>query len=187
VGFVATDITTVPSNDNYRWYIFILEHGWADKIGDEVANNFMKFAEKVGPNALVVRGTDPLSFYSQVFENYILLSNTKSEKIVLPAILVADISPEKILETEENIERAKILVFSLSRVAQSQGGVVEFLIKLADTIREEGALDNFENSNDEKLEGAWGWVRRYVEIKPNFFGFGVNVNALVDRWWRSRD
>ena len=65
MGFVATDLATVPVDPRDSWYLFLLEDNWQDDLRRQLADNFMNLAREVGPHSLVVRGAHTESFYSQ--------------------------------------------------------------------------------------------------------------------------
>jgi len=47
--------------------------------------------------------------------------------------------------------------------------------QLGKLVRENKAPVFTENS-----KSKWSWIAEYLEVKPNFFGLGINLNPLLD-------
>jgi hypothetical protein len=128
---------------------------------------------------LVVRGVDPIDFYDQVFATYALGAD-EPDKRRLPALLITDTPPTDINEDRSRLENAKMVVLHLWEHYQGHGAVTDVLRKLALTVKEPNAFKSLQALDKEKIKKYWGWLTSYLELKPSFFGFGVNINAILD-------
>jgi hypothetical protein len=152
MGFIATDLATVPALPHYSWYLFLLEDRWHDPLREQLEKNFMKLAEDVGPNALVVRGAHPEQFYSQVFYEYALQDRMKKQERILPALLVTDTPPGEIRKDEELAKKAKIMLFPLSKLTDRAVELTTFLQMLCETLRSSEAIEAL---NATRQDGGW--------------------------------
>lgn len=182
MGFIATDLATVPVSPQYTWYLFLLEDHWQDELRRQIADNFMNLAREVGPDALVVRGARPKEFYSQVLYEYALADRMDRYEI-LPAILVADTPPHKLRLNDQAVRNARIVLFPLASMASRPADLTAFLQTLSATVRSPEAFDSLKRLDKDEVRKRWCWVTRYLELKPSFLGFGVDINAIVEDLW----
>lgn len=183
MGFVATDLATVPHGPRYSWYLFLLEDQWQDDVRRHLEENFMVLAREVGPDALVVRGTHPDRFYSEVLDKYVLRDRMNRGERILPAILVTDTPPHDLRHNDASVPKARIALFPLASLAGRPGDVTAFLKLLCETVRSPESFEALERLDRQGTRRRWGWVTRYLELKPNFFGFGVDIDAMIDDFW----
>jgi hypothetical protein len=58
----------------------------------------------------------------------------------------------------------------------------DLLDRLVSALTDPTAMAALESPDEEsRLRRFCGWVARYAELKPTFFGFGVNLNAVFER------
>jgi hypothetical protein len=180
MGYLATDIARIPS-EGYEWYIFLLEDGWNDDLRRELTENFLNFVREVGPNVLVVRGTEPRDFRNALFDRYVLHRDYPDRSLPLPAILVSNLSPSAMNGKPEAMEAAKIILFPLDRQYLRPSSITNFLQQVAQAAQDTRSFDALESLDEVELERRWGWITEYFDLKPNFFGFGLNLNKVMDR------
>lgn len=179
MGFTATDLARVPST-GYNWFIFLLEDGWDDPLRRELSGSFKKLAGEVGPTALVVQGADPKSFYDQVFYDYALRDlQSEPEHRALPALLITDTPPTEIREDRSIVERAKMVLLPLSKGYARAGSITEVLKELVIVVRSPDAFDSLMELDKEKIRAKWLKLLKYFELKPSFYGFGLDLDKII--------
>ncbi len=183
MGFVATDLATVPIDPRYSWYLFLLEDHWQDDLRRQLADNFMNLAREVGSNSLVVRGAHPEQFYSQVLYEYALSDRMDRREKILPAILVTDTPPRELRHNDAAVPGARIALFPLASMAARPADLTAFLQVLCATVRSPEAMEDLKRLDKDDARRRWGWITRYLELKPSFFGFGVDIDAMIDDFW----
>lgn len=173
MGYIASlNVAKVPAS-GYEWYIFLLEDDWRDNLRQELSDNFHILAEAVGDRSLVVRGAKREQFSGEVFATY----GIKVTK--LPALLLTNISPSAASQDASSSKDVRAIVISLERRYDHAGSISQLLRKIVETLKEPEAMEALEKLDRSKIERRWGWLRM-LELKPNFCGFGVNLNAVVD-------
>jgi len=176
VGYLATDIARIPGG--FEWFVFLLEDDWSDALRKEFADNFQNLAKEVGPKALVVRGIEPGSFAAELLATYALDHDVSAERR-LPALLIADTPPKDVKENDPRMEKVKMVLLPLAEQYVRPGSVTDLLRSVARTVKDPNALKSLEVLDKRRIERHWGWLNRYAELKPNFMGFGVNINAIL--------
>lgn len=177
MSYVASSLATVPSI-GFSWYIFFVESMWNDPVGQQLRANFETLGRRVGPNALVVRGYDEHAMANEVVEAAALYDE-RFRSISPPALLVSNRPLLSLDDPSGAPQGAKIIALNVSGAEGSLPGLLE---KLVGALADPGAMAALENPDEEsRLKRFWGWVARYAELKPTFFGFGINLNAVIER------
>lgn len=188
MGFITTDIARIPSQ-GFEWYVFVLLDGWSDPFRDEIEKNFDRLVAAVGRDCLVVRGAEPEGFYNQVLNSELMtLATEKNKRPALPSLIVSNRPPISMNEHTgiKSMDDAKIMIFPLAEKYVKPGSVTSFLQKLAENIKEK-SLDEIENDQDQaRLKSKWRWLIEYLELKPNFYGFGINLNKVLEDLFKER-
>lgn len=171
MGYVLSSLGNLPVQDDVSLYIFVINGGWRGGLHDTIEQNFMELARRIGPKAVIAKGFDPAAWSNEVCAKY-LSKDTKILTDVLPALLLTDAHPDRL-----NEKSLRILI-PLRDAEKRFGGVEVFFHALADFAvnRDTAFLSWFEEKSS--LGGkAWS----VLELKPNFFGFGINLKELVAR------
>jgi hypothetical protein len=107
------------------------------------------------------------------------LYDERFRSISPPALLVSNRPLLSLDDPSGAPEGAKIIALNVSGTEESLPGLLE---KLVSALADPAAMAALENPDEEtRLKRFWGWVARYTELKPMFFGFGINLNAVVER------
>lgn len=172
MAFVASSMARVP-REGFNWYIFMVEDDFNDALRSQLRDNFESLGRAVGPDALVVRAFDPGQM------KWGALYATP------PALVVTDRVP---IYGDPSSEGRMIEFELTNRFARDQFSIVPLLQKLVRALNDPEAMRVLERDTVEpgSLRRFWGWVAEYTELKPNFMGFGVNLNAIIKGWANSR-
>ena len=169
MGFLLADIRVLETAFGFDLFIIWLDMGWHGGLADPFLLNFDHLARKMelhGGAMVRCLGEGPLE---QVCEHYLgkdpyQLSN------VLPGLLITDRRPDEVDES------AMRLVVPLKKVADTYGSLDEFLTGLVQFVRERDT--KFLNRFEDKEGGFWDALET-LELKPNMFGIGININRLI--------
>lgn len=179
MGYVLNQLSNLPVDDNINFYIFVINGQYHDPLYDTIQKNFFEIAREIGTNAVVAMGTDRKAFTTSVARKYLGDGNSDSSfTALLPALLITNDHPENL---KENSLR---LVVPLKHAEANFGNWHSFFDSLAQFVR--GENDVFARKFEDKAD-LIDAANRVVMLQPNFFGFGVNVNALLKMWKKSRD
>ena len=179
MSFVASTVATVPVS-GFDWYVVFLEGPFADEMRKEIDAHFNTFGREAGANVLAVRGYEPTAFRESVYEAAAFYDPDWKERADFPALLVTNVSPSLALSDAEKLKEAKVMLFPLGGIYQERRTITEFLTDLLKALRSEDTLKSLEKLDKSSLKKGWGWLRRYVEMKPGFFGFNVNLNEVLN-------
>lgn len=172
MGFVATNLAKVPS-EGFDWYLFLLTDGWDDSVQKNIINNFDKLSSSVGENCLVIRGADPESFYSELMVTQLgNLSGINDGQIVFPSLVLSSHS----LQDLEGIDPARDSHLIMLIPLRLKSDLIEFLRELSETIQSGTPKTLFEENSKVK----WNWLNKYLELKPNICGVGVDFNQILE-------
>jgi hypothetical protein len=178
LGYALTSVANLPIEDNVNLYIFILGNaGWHGDLYEIVDRNFENIAREIGPNAVIVKGLVANYFPEELRKQYFGEAHELLWRKGAPALLITDSHPDQLLA--ESLR----LFIPLEEVKARFGSFDAFFDELAAFARRENDdfLDRFEDTRPLLSEGL-----KVIELKPNFFGFGVNINALIDLFRRKR-
>ena len=172
MGFMLSALGNLPIDENIELYIFVINGKWRGGAYELIEQNFMNIAKGIGPKAVIAKGFDPESWSKQVArkyfgENYSVLFDA------IPALLLTDVHPEKLND------KSLRLIVPLRDVEKRFGDWDNFFRLLSQFAIDKNIefLEKFEDSSSLLREGS-----KYFELKPNIFGIGVNLNAIIQRF-----
>lgn len=171
MGYALSSLGNLPIQDEISLYIFVVGGGWHDEAYEAIENNFMEIARRIGPNAVIAKGFEPEMWSSQVCDRYL----GKSFEVlydVFPALLLTDSHPDRLNESSMR------LLIPLRDAERRFGGIPAFFEALSEFAKTR-SRDFLQRFQDKPTLGAKAWS--VLELKPNFFGFGVNIKELVAR------
>jgi hypothetical protein len=187
MAMIASDIATIPTT-GFNWYVLFLEDRYDDPIKIELSSNFLALGQEVGRNALVVRGFDEDTFYSSVYEAVTLYDDEWHQKMTRPALLISDTAPRLLLEEPNKLKAAKLILIPLSQLrSKGPGAIVDLLRNLVLALRDEDAVRLLVQLDSDGIKRKWGWLTKYLDLKPSFMGFGINLNAVLEDLLSARD
>jgi len=178
MSYSASHLATVPAS-GFKWYLIFLEGSFTDEIRKEIDANFNTLGREVGKDVLVVRGLDPTEFRESVYEASAFLEKKWRERARPPALIVINCAPAEALGNPANLEKCKLMIFSLADVYQEHKSISGFLTYLVDALKQEDALKALETLDGDKLQKVWGWLSKYLTMEPSFYGFSINLDKVL--------
>jgi hypothetical protein len=169
MGYMLSSLGNLPVQRNISLYIFVVNGRWRGEFDELIEKNFSTLAKRIGRNSVIAKGFEPEFWSAQVCSKY-LGKAVKTMIDVLPALLLTDAHPDFL--TEGSLR----LLVPLRDAEKRFGGLDVFFSALADfaKTRNPAFLTRFE---DKESVGKKAWS--VLELKPNMFGFGVNLKELV--------
>jgi hypothetical protein len=166
MGYALSELGNLPVQPGITLYIFVIGGGWRVSAIEE---NFMELARRIGPNAVIAKGFDQTAWSAQVCQRY-LGKDVSTSADVLPALLLTDSHPKLLNSTSLR------LLVPLRDAEARFGGVDSFFDALTSFAvnRDKAFLDRFQDQTSFARK-VWS----AVELKPNMFGFGVNIKELA--------
>jgi hypothetical protein len=178
MGYALNELANLPVDDSVNFYIFAINGTYREPLYDMISSNFINIARQIGSNAVIAIGTNSEAFTTSVAKKYIGSRNSdRSFTDLLPALLITNCHPDKL--TKDSMR----LIVPLRDAEARFGGWSQFFSLLAQFVRGENEkfIECFE-----KQEDFIEMSNKIVQLKPNFFGLGININEFVDQWRKRR-
>ena len=58
MGYMLNTLGNLPIDDDINLYIFVVNGGWSGGLYDVIESNFSNIAQRIGKNAVIVKGLD---------------------------------------------------------------------------------------------------------------------------------
>jgi len=173
MGYLLSSLAQLPVGDNVDLYIFVINGGWRGGSHQIIEENFAKLASEIGPRAVIAKGFNQ-SWTRDIARKY-LGKDHKELFGLLPALLITDAHPDQL--TDEGMR----LLIPLKVVEAKFGNFDTFFDSLTKFAREKDSsfLAHF-HKKEESRKLAWNML----ELKPNIWGIGININEILDRFSR---
>jgi hypothetical protein len=180
MSYIASSIGTVPAGQ-FQWYVLFLETALAGEVKDEVDRYFHELGHEAGANVLVVRGYDSAAFRKSAYEAPAFHGERWSKWTKYPSLLVVmDRTPAEVLPKDNGLDGARVLLFPLKPIYESDKSLSGFFTNLFEALRNPDAIDALEKLEAKQTrKQRWGWLSKYVKIEPGFWGFKVDGNKIL--------
>ena len=87
MGLYVQSLNNIPQSAHRDYYIYLLDYGWSEPLGNALMNNYEKMAQLAAENdAVVIRGTHRVHFEDEVLSWHHI--NGENAEDLLPAILI---------------------------------------------------------------------------------------------------
>jgi hypothetical protein len=181
MGYLATDLLRIKAQ-GFDWYVLLVEDNYYDQRRSELSRNFEAFARDLGRDALAVRGVDRDAFRDQVLDIY----HVRRTGCRLPALLITDTLPRRTPDNEERMRHARVVLLSLPSRDWKPGDTSELLQAVARGVGDPEAFNALQQLDPSRFRSKWGWLTRYFDLKPNFMGFGVDVDQILEEMFNDK-
>lgn len=171
MGYMLSSLAHLPIDDAIDLYIFVINGGWQGGNHDIIERNFSRIAKEIGSKAVIAKGFDDQQWSGKICTKY-LGKNYEDIFRLLPALLITDSHPEKLTEDSTR------LLIPLDNINEKFGNSDRFFSALTKFARDKNPafLELFE-----RKESLVKTTTGMLELKPNFCGVGINLNAVIDR------
>lgn len=185
MGLHIRSLAGVPDATR-SYYIYLLDYGWHEPLGQALYDNFQKMATIASDNdAVVIRSAgDSVHFCSEVFSWHNI--NGQETDNVLPAILITNRHPREFKESyneddNRHLDRRdyKIVLFPLKKYCKSTTDVASYIEKIFKDIIEKNDLSDFKVTKEMK-KGIGRALVDGVLLEPNIAGVGYSFKPLLD-------
>ena len=141
-----------------------------------ISKNFKTIARDIGHQAVIAKGFEEPFWSAEIFEKYLGKKYTALFRF-LPALLITDSHPERLKP-----ESMRLLI-PLQGVEKRFGTFDHFFSSLIRFVKHKDTefLDRFKDGTNMSHEAL-----EIVELRPNFFGVGINLNRLIEIFMNRR-
>ena len=184
MGLYIQSLKNIPENVHRDYFIYLLDYGWDEPLGEALKKNFDKMAKMAAGNkAVVIIGTDRVHFEDEVFSWHSINGENADE--LLPAILITNRHPaifkesyqrNRTLMVEENL---KLILVPLKKFCKTTTDVATLIDKIFRDIQSQKDLSDFSIEREIK-KGIGSAIADGIVLKPNVSGVGFDFNSLIN-------
>jgi len=181
MGYRISTIKNLPVIPEINLYVFVLgNYEWEGGYREIIEKNSNRLAKNLGPEAAIVVGHDGINLSNELIE--CLHNRLPDYKLLKNLIRKANRSGTSLLllgaHPKELNEKDLILYAPLSEIDMKFNELEIFFDELCRFAidKNESFLRKFEEKNNSINDylGA-------IELKPNFFGIGININFFIEK------
>jgi hypothetical protein len=184
MGLMIHSLGELPLNAKRDYYVYLLDYGWHEPLGDMLLTNFYSMAAEASRNnAAVIKGVVGSHFEDEVLSWHSVDGRPAEE--ILPAILITTRHPDEFRQhgrnwrKERELHADRLLLIPLKEVCKSTTDVADLIAKIFKDIRTKQALADFEVAKT-LTKGKKGAVVDALILKPNFHGIGLDLNSIIN-------
>ncbi len=191
MGLHVLSLENIPETANRDYFIYLLDYGWDEPIGNALRDNFDEMARKSAPNrAVIIRGTDIGHFDDEVFSWHKI--NGCAADDVLPALLITNKHPryfrenycalesDKGLYQESKYKDMKLILIPFKKFCKDTTEVVTLIQKIFKDVADKKDLHDFKICKEMK-KGAGRAIFDAIILAPNISGVGVDLKKFIGR------
>ena len=176
MGYSLSSLAKLPYDKDNDFYIFLLGSAYYNGgLLEKLCNNFDLLAKEIGPNAVIAKGFNIKEWTLEISQKY--FKDIQGIYEYFPGILITNSHPD---DFDDNSVR---ILISLKQVDEKFANIEQFFDLLINFVRKK---------DDEFIKYAKGkihWVDKVnesVDLKPNVIGFGININALIRNFKKTK-
>jgi hypothetical protein len=184
MGLMVHSLGELPLNAKRNYYVYLLDYGWHEPLGQALLSNFDTMAAEASKNnAVVIKGVVGSHFEDEVFSWHSI--NGRPGEEILPAILITTRHPDEFRRHGENwrkdhlLHADRLLLIPLKETCKSTTDVADLIAKIFGDIKSKQALADFEVAKTLE-KGKRGALVDALILKPNYHGLGLDLNSIID-------
>lgn len=183
MGLYIQSLNNIPQSAHRGYYIYLLDYGWSEPLGEALMNNYEKMAQIAAENdAVVIRGTHRVHFEDEVL-SWHHINGEKAEDL-LPTILITNRHPHQFKECFGNINHSiepdlKMILIPLKKFCSTTTDVVSLVEKIFNDIRAHKDLEDFRIYREMK-KGFGRAIADAIILEPNFGGIGFSFSKMIE-------
>jgi hypothetical protein len=203
MGLYVHTLERLPLELERDYYVYVLDYGWEEPLGDALRQNFQRMADLAARNkTVVIAGIEPRSFVDQVFSVHVddpqfswqQVNGYNGDKL-LPAIMITTIQPMKFKETSPGYRFSdiapgnandRIILIPLSGLCKSGTEVVALIQTIFSDIADGKPLSQFQVAKQVRGGQGRGKFSDAVILKPTIWGMGLDLKELMKAWKTKR-
>jgi hypothetical protein len=182
MGLYVQSLANIPTNHHRDYFIYLLDYGWAEPLGEALVANYEKMASLAAENnAVVIRGTKRVHFEDEVLSWHNI--NGENSEDSLPAILITNRHPRDFKESfgpsKHTIEiDLKLILIPLKLFCKTTTDVVKLIERLFHDISAKRDLSDFRIAKEIK-KGNYGAVADAIILGPSSRKSSIDYDLMI--------
>jgi hypothetical protein len=195
MGLYVHSLSRLPLGLERDYYLYVLDYGWHEPLGDALHANFRHMADLAAKNkAVVITGTDSRAFADEILsvhfnDQQFSWSNINGEngEDVLPALMISTIHPQNFREespsyrprmSAKGAADEKLIIIPLRGVCKDSTEVTALIERIFRDIAAKTPLIDFAVAKEIRA-GSDGAISDAFILKPTLWGMGVDLKELL--------
>lgn len=193
MGLYVHRLSRLPLGMERDYYLYLLDYGWHEPLGDALHANFRRMADLAAKNkAVVIAGTDSRTFADEIssvhFESeQFSWSNINGQNgdDILPALMISTIHPQHFREavpryqpsiTSKGVADDKIILIPLRATCKDTSDVMSLIERVFRDIADKKPLAGFAVAKEINA-GTKGAISDALILRPTIWGVGFDLRA----------
>lgn len=195
MGLYIHNLSRLPMGVESDYYLYVLDYGWHEPLGDALHANFRLMADLAAKNkAVVLAGTDSRAFADEMLavhfdDPQFSWSNINGEsgEEILPALMISTIHPQRFREenrgyrprlSSRGMADEKLIIIPLREACKNTTEVVALIERIFRDVAAKKPLTDFAVAKEIKA-GSGGAISDALILKPSLWGMGVDLRELA--------
>jgi len=183
MGLWVESLENVPAEAKRDYYIYLLDYGWDEPIGDAVMKNYAKMASLAATSgAVVIRGTNRVHFEDEVLSWHNV--NGENTEDLLPAILITNRNPHKFKhiyntgEAEKVESDLRLILIPLKKICRTPTDVVQLIERIFNDIKEKKSLQDFRIAREIAKDNRRALADAVI-LEPDNNGEVITIDSVI--------
>lgn len=198
MGLYVHSLSRLPLGLERDYYLYVLDYGWNEPLGDALHANFRKMADLAAKSkAIVVAGTDSRAFADELLSVHVdnpqfswSRVNGENGDDVLPALMISTIHPQKfrsevpgyqLPKVKKGVADDKLILIPLRDWCKDSTDVIFLIERIFRDIAAHKPLADFAIAK-EISAGVGGAYSDALILKPAIWGMGVDLKEFAKTW-----
>jgi hypothetical protein len=195
MGLYIHSLSRLPMGVERDYYLYVLDYGWHEPLGDALHANFRLMADLAAKNkAVVLAGTDSRAFADEMLavhfdDPQFSWSNINGEsgEEILPALMISTIHPQRFRDenrgyrprlSSRGMADEKLIIIPLRDACKNTTDVVSLIERIFRDVAAKKPLTDFAVAKEIK-GGNGGAISDALILKPSLWGVGVDLRELA--------
>jgi len=183
MGLYIESLENIPSDAERGYFIYLLDYGWDEPIGNALMKNYDKMASIAATNnAVVIRGTNRVHFEDEVLSWHNI--NGEEAHELLPAILITNRNPHKFRpifnrgDADKIEDDLRLILIPLKKICRNATDVIQLIERLFVDIKQQRSLKDFKIAKKVPKDGLWA-MADMVTLEPDNTGGEISVESVI--------
>lgn len=202
MGLYVHSLSRLPLGIERDYYVYILDYGWEEPLGQALHANFRLMADLAAKNkAVVIAGSESRSFADELLSVHVedpqfswSQVNGENGEEILPAIMISTIHPQRFKDevpgyrftaSSKGVADEKIILIPLRGLCKNSTEVVALVERIFRDIAAQKPLTDFSIAKEIKADKKSGIYEALI-LKPSLWGVGVDIKELINNFKVSR-
>jgi hypothetical protein len=184
MGLYVESLNNSPAEARRDYYIYLLDYGWDEPIGNALMLNYERMATLAARNkAVVIRGTNRVHFEDEVLSWHNI--NGQNADDLLPGILITNRNPHKFTpvfqpgdagEVEDDL---RLILIPLKKFCKTPTEVVQLIERIFSDIIQQKALKDFRIAKEVVKDNRRAFAD-LITLEPDNSGIEIPIESVIN-------